>query len=107
MVACLSPIGSFQAYDKKITQTNSIYLSGFFKLDHVTLANHFGDYIIDMNSKRQFYELKRMGVLSSKLVESRNHAEYLVVLLLSYLPLFLTIAINNVKSKLRYQMGAQ
>ncbi|XP_010695398.1 uncharacterized protein LOC104908045 [Beta vulgaris subsp. vulgaris] len=117
-VASLSPINSFQAFDtQKLLKLALFYPNDFSTGDLGPLENQLGNYIVDMRSKKEFCELKGIGELSSKLVETGKHVVYPMVYFLLKLALILPVAttsverafssMNYVKNKLRNRMGDQ
>ncbi|KAL7175372.1 hypothetical protein ACSBR2_029051 [Camellia fascicularis] len=63
----------------------------------MALNNHFQNYIIDMHSSNEFSELKGIGDLSRKLVETKMDFVYPLVCLLVKLALILPVAIATVE----------
>ncbi|XP_057248213.1 uncharacterized protein LOC130590198 [Beta vulgaris subsp. vulgaris] len=117
-VASLSPINSFQAFDtQKLLKLALFYPSDFSTGYLGPLENQLGNYIVDMRSKKELCELKGIGELSSKLMETGKHVVYPMVYFLLKLALILPVAtssverafssMNYVKNKLRNRMGDQ
>ncbi|XP_057247557.1 uncharacterized protein LOC104883472 [Beta vulgaris subsp. vulgaris] len=117
-VASLSPSNSFQAFDtQKLLKLAQFYPSDFSTGDLGPLENQLGNYIVDMRSKKEFCELKRICELSSNLVKTGKHVVYPMVYFLLRLALILPVAttsverafssMNYVKNKLQNCMGDQ
>ncbi|KAL7256105.1 hypothetical protein ACSBR1_010104 [Camellia fascicularis] len=76
-VACLNPNNSFCAFDKqKLIHLAEFYPSDFSAVDLMALDNQLQNYIVDMCSSNEFSELKRIGDLTRKLVETKKDIVY-------------------------------
>ncbi|KAL7175552.1 hypothetical protein ACSBR2_029200 [Camellia fascicularis] len=83
----------------------------------MALDNQLQNYIVDMRSSNEFSELKGIGDLTRKLVETKKDIVYPLVYLLVKLALILPVAIATVerafsamkfiKNRLRNRMGDQ
>ena len=79
------------------------------------LDNQLETYILDVRSSKQFVELKGIGDLAKKMVETKRNQVYPLVYLLLTLALILPVAtasvervfsaMNIVKNRLRNRMG--
>ncbi|XP_075665810.1 uncharacterized protein LOC142635556 [Castanea sativa] len=82
-MACLNPSDSFLAFDiQKLTHLEKFYPSDFFETDVLTLDNQLQTYIVDMCSNDEFLELKGIGDLARKMVETNKVVIYPLVYLL-------------------------
>ncbi|KAL7235438.1 hypothetical protein ACSBR1_018852 [Camellia fascicularis] len=117
-VACLNPNNSFCAFDKqKLIHLAEFYPSDFSAVDLMALDNQLQNYIVDMRSSNEFSELKGIGDLTRKLVETKKDIVYPLVYLLVKLALILPVATATVerafstmkfiKNRLRNRMGDQ
>ena len=98
-----------------MTRLAKFYLSVFFETDVLALDNQLYPYIVDMRSNDEFFELKGIGDLARKMVETNKDVIYPLVYLLVKLVLTLPVAIATVeksfstmkyiKNELRNQMG--
>ncbi|KAJ8768080.1 hypothetical protein K2173_021020 [Erythroxylum novogranatense] len=115
-VACLNPSDLFSVFDnQKLISLAQFYPSDFSSIELIILDNQLENYIVDVRSDIRFSELKGMGELSKKLVETRKHIVYPLVYLLLKLALILPVttatversfsAMNIIKSRLRNRMG--
>ena len=115
-MACLNPSNLFCAYDKqKLVHLAEFYLSDFSGTDLMALDIQLQNYIVDMSSNDAFLELKGIGDLARKMVETKKDILYPFVYLLVKLVLILPIAtatveriflaMKYVKNQLRNQMG--
>ena len=102
---------------KKLTCLANFYPSDFFEIDVLALDNQLQTYIVDIHSNDEFLELKGIGDLARKMVETNKNVIYPLVYLLIKLVLTLPIvtttmersfsAMIYIKSELRNQMGDQ
>ena len=117
-VACLNPSDLFFAFDKqRLIQLAEFYPSDFSAIDLMALDNQLQNYIVDMRSNNEFFELKGIGDLAKKLVETKKNTVYPLVYLLVKLALLLPVATATVerafsamkfiKNRLRNRMGDQ
>ena len=89
-MVCLNPNDSFLAFDiKKLTRLAKFYPFNFFETNVLALDNQIQTYIVDMHSNDEFLELKGIGDLAKKMVETNMDVIYPLVYLL--LKLVLTI----------------
>ena len=116
-VACLNPMDSFSAFNKeKLLRLAQFYPSEFSPMELLILDNQLETYILDMRSN-EFSEVKGIGGLAEKLVETKKNIVYPLVYLLIKLALILPVAtatverafsaMNIVKNRLRNRMGDQ
>ena len=61
------------------------------------LSGQLDTYIIDMCSSSEFFDLKQIGDLAQKMVETKKHIVYPLVYLLVTLALILPVATANVE----------
>ena len=83
----------------------------------MALDNQLQNYIVDMRSSNEFFELKGIGDLTRKLVETKKDIVYLLVYLLVKLAVILPVAtatmerafsaMKFIKNRLRNRMGDQ
>ena len=89
-MACLNPSDSFLAFDiQKLTCLAKFYPSDFFETNILALDNQLQTYIVDMHSNDEFLELKGIGDLARKMVETNKDVIYPLVYLLVKLVLAL------------------
>ncbi|XP_028095909.1 uncharacterized protein LOC114295815 [Camellia sinensis] len=117
-MACLNPSKSFFAFDKhKLIRLAEFYPYDFSATDLMVLDIQLQNYIVDMRLSEDFLELKGVGDLAIKLVETDKHVIYPLVYLLVKLALTLPVttatmersfsAMKYIKSNLRNRMGDQ
>ena len=82
---------------KKLTCLANFYPSDFFETDVLALDNQLQTYIVDMCSNDEFLELKGIGDLARKMVETNKDVIYPLVYLLVKLLLTLPIATATVE----------
>ncbi|KAI0492420.1 hypothetical protein KFK09_026692 [Dendrobium nobile] len=115
-VACLNPYQSFSDFDKeRLLRLAKFYPSDFSEMDLIILDNQIENFIVDMRSNDAFMNLKGLGELAQKLVETRKHDIFPLVFSLIKLALILPIATATVerafsamkiiKNRLRNRMG--
>ena len=80
-----------------MTRLAKFYLSVFFETDVLALDNQLYPYIVDMRSNDEFFELKGIGDLARKMVETNKDVIYLLVFLLVKLVLTLLVATVTVE----------
>ncbi|XP_042380415.1 zinc finger MYM-type protein 1-like [Zingiber officinale] len=113
---CLSPENLFSAFDKeKLLQFAKFYPADFSSIEILALGNQLDNYFMDMNSSKEFANLKGIGSLARELVETRRDIVYPLVYKLIKLALVLPVAtatverafsaMKIVKNRLRNQMG--
>ena len=106
------------AFDiKNLTRLAKFYLFDFSEIDVLALDNQLQSYIVDMCSNDEFLELKGIGDLARKMMETNKDVIYPLIYLLVKLVLTLPIAIATVegsfsamkyiKNELRNRMGDQ
>ncbi|XP_016199075.1 uncharacterized protein LOC107640039 [Arachis ipaensis] len=94
--ACLNPRHLFFAFDnEKLIQLAQFYPLEFSSTQLLTLDSQLENFILDVRSDDQFSNLKGIGALSEKLVETRKNIVYPLVFLLSKLALVLPVATSN------------
>ena len=86
-MTCLNPCDSFIAFDKqKLLRLAQFYPQDFSPIELMILNDQLETYTIDMRSSSQFYELKGISDLAQKMVETKRHIVYpLVICLLHWL----------------------
>uniref|UniRef100_A0A0A9BHB4 HAT C-terminal dimerisation domain-containing protein n=1 Tax=Arundo donax TaxID=35708 RepID=A0A0A9BHB4_ARUDO len=117
-ISALNPLNSFASYDKdQLINLAKFYPKEFATTDLTRLSFQLDNFIDDMRSDNRFNDLKTLGELSVKLVETQKHLIYNLVYLLLKLVLLLPVATASVervfsamtfvKNKLRNRMGDQ
>ncbi|KAL4600720.1 hypothetical protein ACB092_11G218600 [Castanea dentata] len=117
-MACLNPSDLFSAFDiQKLIRLAKFYPSDFFETDVLALDNQLQTYIVDMRSNNEFLELKGIGDLARKMVETNKDVIYPLLYLLVKLVLTIPVATTTVdisfsamkyiKNELRNRMGDQ
>ncbi|XP_062075933.1 uncharacterized protein LOC133780069 [Humulus lupulus] len=117
-MSCLSPIDLFYAFDKeKLIRFAEFYPDDFSAFEILALDDQLETYIVDMRTSKEFGDLKGIGDLTKKMVETRKNRVYFLVYRLLNLALVLPVAtatversfsaMNIVKNKLRNRMGDQ
>ena len=117
-MACLNPSDSFLAFDiQKFTCLGRFYPSNFSETDVLALYNQLQTYIVDMHSNDEFLELKGIGDLARKMVETNKDVMYPLVYLFVKLVLTLFVAtasmeksfsaMKYIKNELCNRMGDQ
>ena len=97
-MTCLNPTISFSTFDKeRSVRLAQFYASDFSAIDLVTLDHQLQNYIADMRSSKEFLELKGIGNIARKLVETKKDIVYSLVYLLLKLALILPVATATVK----------
>ena len=72
-MACLNLSDSFLVFDiKKLTHLAKFYPSDFSETNVLALDNQLQTYIVDMHSNDEFLELKGIGDLARKMVETNK-----------------------------------
>ena len=115
-MACLNPSDLFLTFDiQKLTCLAKFYPFDFSKIDVLALDNQLQTYIVDMRSNDEFLELKGIGDLARKMVETNKDVIYPLVYLLVKLLLTLPIAtatversfsvMKYIKNELRNRIG--
>ena len=106
------------AFDiKNLTRLAKFYLFDFSEIDVLALDNQLQSYIVDMCSNDEFLELKGIGDLARKMMETNKDVIYPLIYLLVKLVLTIPIATTTIKrsfSAMKYienelcnQMGDQ
>jgi len=73
-MACLSPADSFSAFDKrKLIQFAEFYKSDFSPVELATLDFQLENYILDVRSESQFFEIKEIGELAKKMIQLKRN----------------------------------
>ena len=86
----------FLVFDiKKLTHLAKFYPSDFSETDVLALDNQLQTYIVDMRSNDEFLELKGIGDLARKMVETNKDVIYPLVYLLVKLVLTLSVATTS------------
>ncbi|XP_024200320.1 zinc finger MYM-type protein 1-like [Rosa chinensis] len=117
-VASLSPDNLFSAFDKqKLLRLAKFYPRDFSERDVLSLEDKLDIYLNEMRSNSEFSQLKGIGSLAKKLVETGKHKTHVSVYKLLTLALVLPVAtasvervfstMNIVKNPLRNRMGDQ
>ena len=97
-MACLNPSNLFCAYDKqKLVHLAEFYLSDFSGTDLMALDIQLQNYIVDMSSNDAFLELKGIGDLARKIVETKKDVIYPLVYLLVKLVLTFPVATATIE----------
>ncbi|XP_075636849.1 uncharacterized protein LOC142609104 [Castanea sativa] len=97
-MACLNPSDSFSAFDiQKLTVLQSSIHRFFRERMYWHLIIGFETYIVDMRSNNEFLELKGIGDLARKMVETNKDVIYPLVYLLVKLVLTLLCGCNEWK----------
>ena len=115
-LAYLRPDDLFSDFDKKkLIRLAEFHLKDFSSTELMKLDSQLETYILDVRSSKQFVELKGIGDLAKKMVETKRNQVYPLVYLLLTLALILPVAItsvervfsamNIVKNRLRNRMG--
>ncbi|KAH9759451.1 TTF-type domain-containing protein [Citrus sinensis] len=117
-LACLSPNDLFSAFNKqKLLRLAQLYPNEFSTIDIMALEIQLDTYILDMRTSGEFSELKDIGDLAKRMIETKRHNVYPLVYLLITLALTLPVAtasverafsaMNILKNRLRNRMGEQ
>ena len=117
-MACLNPSDSFLAFDiQKLTHLAKFYPADFSETDVLALDNQLQTYIVDIRSNDEFLELKGIGDLARKMVETNKDVIYPLVYLPVKLVLTLSVAtatversfsaMKYIKNELRNRIGDQ
>ncbi|ESR44381.1 hypothetical protein CICLE_v10013598mg [Citrus x clementina] len=117
-LACLSPNDLFSAFNKqKLLRLAQLYPNEFSTIDIMALEIQLDTYILDMRTSGEFSELKDIGDLAKRMVETKRHNVYPLVYLLITLALTLLVAtasverafsaMNILKNRLRNRMGEE
>ncbi|ESR60034.1 hypothetical protein CICLE_v10017601mg [Citrus x clementina] len=117
-LACLSLNDLFSAFNKqKLLRLAQLYPNEFSTIDIMALEIQLDTYILDMRTSGEFSELKDIGDLAKRMVETKRHNVYPLVYLLITLALTLPVAtasverafsaMNILKNRLRNRMGEQ
>lgn len=76
-MSSLNPINSFASYDaRKVMRLAEFYPKDISSTGLVRLEFQLGTFIDDMRNDDRFKELKTLGELSIKLVETQKHVLY-------------------------------
>jgi hypothetical protein len=115
-MACLNPSNLFCAFDKQmLVHLAEFYSSDFSRTDLMALDIQLKNNIVYMRSNDAILELKRIGDLARKMVETKKDVIYPLVYLLMKLVFILLVAIEvvmrifpamkYVKNQLHNRMG--
>ncbi|XP_016460538.1 uncharacterized protein LOC107784005 [Nicotiana tabacum] len=98
-VAFLNPVNSFSSFDiEKILRLAKLYPDDFDKYSIVDLHFQLENYIADVKDHdKRFFDLKGLGDLSKKLVETKKHGTYPRVFRLVKFALLLVVATATVE----------
>ncbi|CAH9140347.1 unnamed protein product [Cuscuta epithymum] len=97
-IACLSPQDSFSAFEKnKLLRLTEFYPQDFSPSDVCILKDQLESYIFDVRSNALFNDLKGLGDLAEKLVETKKHKVFPLVYKLLTLALILPVATASVE----------
>ncbi|KAL6599039.1 hypothetical protein ACP70R_045903 [Stipagrostis hirtigluma subsp. patula] len=117
-ISAFNPINSFASYDKEqLMKLATFYPKEFSSTDLTRLSFQLDNFIDDMRLDGRFNDLKSLGELSVKLVETKKRLNYKMVYLLLKLVLLLPVATASVervfsamtfvKNKLRNRLDDQ
>ncbi|XP_058181281.1 uncharacterized protein LOC131299720 [Rhododendron vialii] len=117
-VACLNPSNSFASFDEqRLNRFAKFYPKDFSCIELLAILDQLENFIIDVRSSFEFSNLKGIGDLAQKMVETRRDIGYPLVYKLLKLALVLPVstatverafsAMKIVKSRLRNRMGDQ
>ena len=96
-VACLSPSNSFASFDnQKLNRLAEFYPKDFSDTKLVALSDQLENFIIDVRSSVEFSNLKGIGDVSRKMVETRKDIGYPLVFKLLTLALVLPVGTTTV-----------
>lgn len=115
-MSCLDPSDSFSAYDMdKVIRFASFYPSDFDEDDISCLEYQLSNYIMDVRSSEQFFDVVGISGLARKMVQTKRHQRYPLVYLLIKLALILPVATTTIervfsamkiiKNQLRNRLG--
>ena len=82
---------------RKVNSTCLILFTRFSPIELVVLNDQLETYIIDMRSSSEFFDLKGIGDLAQKIVETKKYIVYPLVYLPVTLTLILPLATANVE----------
>ncbi|GAV80123.1 LOW QUALITY PROTEIN: Dimer_Tnp_hAT domain-containing protein, partial [Cephalotus follicularis] len=102
--ACLNPDDSFLAFDKqKLIHLAQFYPFEFSAMNLMALDNQLETYIIDMRTSCEFSNIKGIGGLANKLVETKKDIVYpLVLVKLTLILPVATASVERVFSAMKY-----
>ncbi|KAK1371728.1 HAT family dimerization domain containing protein [Heracleum sosnowskyi] len=117
-MSCFNPANRFAAFDKsKLTRLAGFYPSEFSSTELLFFEHSLENFIVSIREDERFWDLKNLGELSMKLVETGKSMTHERVYLLLKLVLILPVAtasvervfsgMTQVKVKLRNSMGDQ
>ena len=115
-MTCLNPSNSVLAFDKsKLIRLAQFYPNDYSRMEIMILDDQLETYILDMQTSSDFSNLKGIGDLARKMVETKRDKVFPLVYLLIKLALTLSVAtatverafsdMNIVKNKLQNRMG--
>ena len=97
-VACLNPIDSFSNWDKeKILQMAQLYPNDFDELGIEALSCELDTFIINVHDDKRFSNLRGIGELSRKLLQTKKNTSFPHLYLLVKLALLLPISTSIVE----------
>ncbi|KAJ9541079.1 hypothetical protein OSB04_027585 [Centaurea solstitialis] len=97
-MACLNPSNSFSAFDKnKVIDFARFYPNDFSEIELLMLDDQLETYILDMQTSADFSDLKGIGDLARKMVETKKDKVYTLVYMLIKLALILPVATATVE----------
>ncbi|KAL6953921.1 hypothetical protein U1Q18_052845 [Sarracenia purpurea var. burkii] len=117
-VACLNPLDSFAAFDKKrLIRLAEFYPTDFSDVEILVISDQLENFILDVRSSIEFSDLQGISNLAQKMVKTKKDKAYPLVYKLLTLALILPVAtatverafsaMKIVKSRLRNRMGDQ
>ena len=97
-MACLDPTNLFSTYDKtKLLQFAKFYPNEFLTVKLIAFENQLDNYILDMHSNNQFFEIMGVSGLAKKLVQLNKYRAYPLIYLLVKLTLLFPVAAVTVE----------
>ena len=82
-IVCLDPANSFSTYDKtKLLRFAEFYPNKFSAVELIALEHQLDNYILDVRSNNQFFEIMGVSGLAKKLVQLKKYRVYPLVYLL-------------------------
>ncbi|KAJ9541078.1 hypothetical protein OSB04_027584 [Centaurea solstitialis] len=97
-MSCLNPSNSFSSFDKnKVIDFARFYPDDFSEIELLMLDDQLETYILDMQTSTDFSDLKGIGDLARKMVETKRDKVYTLVYLLIKLALILPVATATVE----------
>lgn len=98
-MSSLNPDNSFFAYDKdKLIRLACLYPNDFSELQRaVFIGDQLDAYIFDVRSSHEFKDMRELGSISQKMVETKRNIVYPLVYRLIKLTLVLPVATTSVE----------